>query len=246
MPATPGRRRRILTLAGRHHLVLPATINFHDRIPLAATYDEFLATLGGHSRRNLRHARRNAAQAGITHTIRPAAPEHAPDIAANLAPNLAPDLAGLAARTYPTGFRQAAVQAIHRLLAAQAHGFHSLIAAPDGDIISCCSGFIDGDTAFVIHQMNHRDHLAQQRSLTNRGFLIEHLIERGVKNLVFIKGCRGILHHACLPESGDVLWIVRLSPRSLLVAAMLLAQFPLLDVPGKIRAFVYHLARGAS
>jgi hypothetical protein len=226
--------KRVVKIGGKLHAILPARTAIRDRIPLGDSYENFVSGLGRHSRRNLRHAQARALRLGITHSVE-SVPRHFPA-----------ELRTLAGNTYPTGARPGIVAAIHRLLGAHGRGFHSILSLPSGEILSCCSGFIEGDTAFVLHQMNHGAHLDLEPSLTNRAFLIAHLIQTGVRDLVFIKGCRGILHHACVPESGEIAWVVRLSPASLLCAPMLLAQVPLIDAPARLRAVVTHMLRGST
>ena len=225
-------RNRILEIAGRKYFVLSTVRSLRDRIHIGQSYETFLTQIGGHSRRNMRHVRRRAIQSGITHSI-------------TLARNRMDEpMRGLAGHNHPAGFRPRTVAAIHGLLAEHGQGFHSILRFPSGDLLSCCSGFIEGDTAFIIHQMNHHDHLEHNPSLTNRSFLIEYLIERGVTDLVFSRGCRGILHHVCRQESGATLWVIQRSAGSVLCAMMLLCQFQLTDIPQKLRAFFAHLARG--
>jgi hypothetical protein len=225
------RRGHMAQIAGKTYFILPSFGSFRDRIHLGDCYEGFLARLGGHSRRNLRNVHRDADKGGITHSM----------IQARDWPDGA--LLALAGRSHPVRYRTGIVTAIHRLVAEQDRGFHSVLRLSSGDVLSCCTGFIEGNTAFIIHQMNHRDHLRNNPSLTNRAFMIEQLIAEGVRDLVFIKGCRGILQHACEQESGATIWVIQRSFGSVLCGLMLLTQFPVSDLPGKVEAFFAHLRR---
>lgn len=232
--ALPKKRNHLKTIGGKTYFILPSHGILCDRIYLGECYETFLSWLGQHSRRNIRNVRRHAAQSGITHHV-----ERAQDCPADA-------LWGLGDRTHPVRFRPSTVAAIYRLIGEQGHGFHSILKLPSGEVLSCCSELIEGNTAFIIHQMNNRDHIKQNPSLTNRAFLIEHLIQTGITDLVFVRGCRGILHHACRPESGTTIWVIRRSLGSLLCGLVLLTQFPAADIPEKVRAFVTHLFRAPS
>ncbi len=67
----------------------------------------------------------------------------------------------------------------------------------------------------------------------HRAFLLEALVQRSCKEVVFVHGCSGILRHSCIPMTTDHYWIVRRTPAAWLRAAML-AKFPPGSLLGKI------------
>ena len=105
-------------------------------------------------------------------------------------------------------------------------------------MISCCSGFIEGDTAFVVYQLNHRERLKQNPSLTNRAFLISHLIGMKINDLVFIGGCMGVLQHSCVPENDAKIWIMRRSFRTFPLLVLTYSKAPLAEVPKLLVAWM--------
>ncbi|MEJ0046452.1 MAG: hypothetical protein WDN04_10280 [Rhodospirillales bacterium] len=231
LPAPPTGMRWRITIGNARYLVFGADMILRDRIHLGACYQSFLATLGQHSRRNLRKVRQHAADAALTHQVQPllAAPSRT--------------LRSLVARNHPIAFGPRTVDSIYRLLADHPRGFHSILRLPAGEAISCCSGFIEGDTAFILYQMNNGDYLRHNPSLTNRAFLIEALIADGIRDLVFINGCRGVLQHACQTEHGAKIWVIKRSFASLVCAALLLTQFRRADIAPKMRSVLEHLLR---
>jgi hypothetical protein len=146
-------------------------------------------------------------------------------------------LQSLVARNHPIFVDHGTVDSIYRLLNDQPRGFHSVLRLPCGEALSCCSGFIEGSTAFILFQMNHGDYLRHNPSLTNRAFLIEALVARGVRDLVFINGCRGVLEHACQTEFGVRIWAIRLSPTTFICAVLLLLKTRRADIAPKLRNF---------
>jgi hypothetical protein len=228
--AQPGQQpasaiRHNMRIGGARYFVFGTGMEARDRIHVGGSFESFLGALGQHSRRNIRKARQHAAKAGIVHHMQVTQPVPSSGLQA------------LVARNHPIFVDHATVDSIYRLLNDQPRGFHSILRLPCGETLSCCSGFIEGSTAFILFQMNHGDHLRHNPSLTNRAFLIEALIDRGVRDLVFINGCRGVLEHACQTEYGLRLWAIRVSPTTLVCAALLLLQARRADIVPKLRNF---------
>jgi hypothetical protein len=228
--AQPGQQpasaiRHHMRIGPARYFVFGTGMETRDRIHVGGSFESFLGTLGQHSRRNVRKARQHAAKAGIAHDMQATQPVPSSGLRA------------LVARNHPITVDHATVDSIYRLLNDQKRGFHSVLRLPCGETLSCCSGFIEGCTAFILFQMNHGDYLRHNPSLTNRAFLIEALIARGVRDLVFINGCRGVLEHACQTEYGLRVWAIRLSPGTLVCAALLLLHAQRADIVPKLRNF---------
>jgi hypothetical protein len=226
--AERGKRRFFFwTIAGKKYLIELFYFDFRDTLPLEESYEHFLSKLGKHSRRNMRNVRRQAVRSGVTHQMERALP----------CPS--PELLVLGDHAYPAASKAETIAKSDRLIGKLGQGFHSILRLQSGEIISCCSGLIERDTAFILYQLNHRDYLKHNPCLTNRAFLIESLIQAGIKNVVFAGGCTGVLNHACLRGSGAILWFIRPTFRSLLF----LAEFTASEIPRKLARFIVRLLR---
>jgi hypothetical protein len=215
------RRKSVWTIAGKKYWVVLSYFDHRGILHLDESYEIFLSKLGKRSRRNIRNVRRQAVQSGITHEM-----EQAP-----LHPSL--ERLALGKQAHHSTVSPKEITALDRLIGKRGQGFHSNLRLRSGEIISCCSGFIRDETAFVVYQLNHRGYLQHEPSLTNRAFLIENLIQSGMKNINFVYGCAGILHHACTDDSGTNIWVIRRSFLTLLCGPIIyLAQFSLLDIFG--------------
>jgi hypothetical protein len=169
-----------------------------EAIELGETYEMFLGTLGRHTRRDMRRLRRRAGAAGLTFEFGRAS-------ALGIAERHA--LAGV---THPAPYRPKHIDAYDAFLAAQEQGFHAQLRSPTGELLSCCAGLISDRAAFVLYQLNHRRHLKESLSLTNRAFTIEQLIGRGVREFVLPGGGEGLLTRvAQVRRSGEVALIRR-------------------------------------
>jgi hypothetical protein len=81
------------------------------------------------------------------------------------------------------------------------------LRASNGDFVSVAGGFHDGRRAIVVMQLNDRAFIRASLSLVLRSYLIENLIERGSRELVFWAGSSAPLSAYCVsPE----LWIAHI------------------------------------
>ena len=219
-------RKSVWTIAGKKYWVVLSYFDRRGLLHLDKNYELFLSKLGKRSRRNLRNVRRQAVQSGITYQM-----EQAP-----LRPSL--ERLALGKQAHHTTVSSKEITALDRLIGKEGQSFHSNLRLRSGEIISCCSGFIRDETAFVIYQLNHRKYLQHEPSLMNRAFLIENFIQSGIENVNFVYGCAGILHHACTEDSGTNIWVIRRSFLTLLCGPVIyLAQFSLLDIFGILAAW---------
>ena len=170
---------------------LPAWTFFADRVTaasarevlsLAPDYKGFLGQLGKHTRRNIQQCRKWA---------------EAQAISVQDGPLSQADVLDLASQNMPTPKHPDRILHNIRYSEKQAQPFHLSLMTESGIPFSTAGGFIEGDCAFMVYQANdHRRHKLNP-SLMLRSFLIEQLIDRGVKHLAFVGGCGGVLLHQC-------------------------------------------------
>ena len=146
----------------------------HAYLDLPRTYDEFLAKVGPWTRKNFRRYRRRSEQAGN---------QFCPD-------QPFPDFCTVARHLFP---RQSYVgeSKLQRSLAMiQAIPSRLLIGLRrrDGAWISLAGGWYDGGRAVLCLQLNDRACSRESISLVLRSYLIEQLINRGIRELVFWDG----------------------------------------------------------
>lgn len=167
-----------------------AAKQFEARIPgdstlLPATYDGFLATLGKHTRRNVRYYSRRAAAAGMS---------FAPDISAA-------EYADAVARLnrssrFPIGARQFARD--ERLLELHQVGRFALRDSC-GEIVAALCGFSRRGRFHLLTQLNDSRLASFSLSLVLRGQTVEHLIATGHTELQFMGGTSLSLGRFCDP-----------------------------------------------
>jgi hypothetical protein len=163
-------------------------------LTLAPEYREFLRQLGKHTRRNIQQCRKWASAKAIRVQREPL--------------NSAEVLA-LAIRNMPTPKHPERILQNIRFTEKQAHPFQLSLIADIGVPFSTAGGFIEGNCAFLIYQANDHRYRQLNPSLMLRSFLIEELIERGVRHLAFVGGCAGVLLHQCEVVKTAELLLVR-------------------------------------
>jgi hypothetical protein len=169
---------------------------------LQTSYDETLAKLGRHTRRNIHISRRLAAKTRMsfsagtgTHTL----------VSREV-------LDHLARFTKPAGVSTTLMQRLDAYSKRGGRSFQTVLRAEDGDVISYCCGFVDEcSNAYLLYQLNNPTWHSMGPSLSHRGFLIEWLIGQGCGSLVFVHGCNGILKHACTLTAIDEYLVMRRS-----------------------------------
>ena len=157
--------------------------NLPNRLPLAASWPAFLDSLGPDTRRNMRRYPRRATETGM---------QYVPDLA-------------------PQEFR-AAFESLRRhanrwdhvdptlALAGSADSLRVGLRSADGQWVSVLCGWRHGERAFALTQLNDARSPRASLSMVLRAALIEDLIRRGVRELVFLDGCAGALKVTCRPE----------------------------------------------
>ena len=167
-----------------------------EALPLAGSFEDMVARLGRHTRRNIRRSRRQAAAAGLRF-----------EVGTKAAPA---SLRALARKTEPTPNSRRLLARLEAYAEATGRPFRTVVRAPDGRIVSYLCGFFgEAATAYLLFQLNDSAWNELGPSLLHRSYLMEWLIETGCEELVFVHGCSGILSHACTQTMLDEFWVMR-------------------------------------
>jgi Acetyltransferase (GNAT) domain len=175
-------------------LDLATSANVREVMTLAPDYKEFLRKLGKHTRRNIQQCRKWA---------------WAKAIRVQCEPLNSADVLALAIKNMPTPKHPERILQNIRFTEKQAQPFQLSLITDGGAPFSTAGGFIEGNFAFLIYQANDHRYRQLNPSLMLRSFLIELLIERGVKHLAFVGGCAGVLLHQCEVVKTAELLLVR-------------------------------------
>jgi len=150
-------------------------VEHHAHLGLPRTYDEFLAKVGARTRRNLRGYRRKSELAGN-----------------EFCPNQRfTDFCAAARRLFPMGAYATHESKLQRCLAMiEAMPSRLLIGLrrANGEWISLAGGWYVGDRVILNMQLNDRRCCRDSVSLVLRSYLIEQLINRGFRELIFWGG----------------------------------------------------------
>lgn len=172
----------------------------HAHLALPSSYDTFLSTVGPHTRRNLRYYRRKSELAGN---------EFSPLVTY-------PDFCAAARRLFPKSEFAGRRTNFERCLAMiEAMPSRIMVGLRDrnGDFISVAGGWHDGHRAVVIMQFNDRAFPRASLSVVLRSYLIEDLIRRESRELIFWAGSSApISSYSGSPE----LWIAHIDPRKMM------------------------------
>jgi hypothetical protein len=171
----------------------------HAHLELPSSFDDFLTKLGAHTRRNLRNFRRKSEQAG-NEFVSELSYENFCAASRRLVPK-----ADFSENT--TNFERCLA-----MIGTMPPAIMIGLRARNGDLISVAGGFHDGRRAIVVMQLNDRAFVRASLSLVLRSYLIENLIERGSRELVFWAGSSAPLSAYCVsPE----LWIAHIDSRAM-------------------------------
>lgn len=157
-------------------------------LPLKNTFEAFLSTLGSHTRRNLRVYRRRVEQKGWS-----------------FVPRLEP---GEVSAAFEVLGRQQGthVSSAHYLnccrasLEAVPGSFYAGIRTAAGEWTSLAAGWLRLNKYFMLVQLNNARHSRDSISTVMRSYLIENLIDSGVKEINFVGGCSELLGQFCTPQ----------------------------------------------
>lgn len=162
-----------------------------DRLQLPADYKVFLASLGKHTRRNVRYYTRRTESAGIAFVSEVPAEEY------SVAIETLCDTA-----EFSSGPNH--IQGAYRMLELHS-GNRFLLRDASGNPVAALCGFSKNGRFYVLFQLNDRRLPEMSLSLVLRGYTIQHLIETGHTELQFVDGsslslgrfCDGVDYRAC-------------------------------------------------
>jgi hypothetical protein len=165
--------------------------------------------MGRHTRRNIRSARKLATAERFAFGVSTGAPVMSE-----------PARAELARRSRPRGTGRSLSARLEAFADSTGRPFRTVVRAPDGEVVSySCGYFGDPSVAYLLYQLNNSAFNAIGPSLLHRAFLIEWFVQLGCKELVFVHGCSGILHHACVRQPLEEVWLMRRSAAAYFSAA---------------------------
>jgi len=166
----------------------------HAHLELPRTYDEFLAKVRRPTRHNLCRYRRRSELAGN---------EFCPD-------QTFTDFCAVAERLFPkAAYPRPKWQFQQSLAMIEATPSRLLIGLRrrGGDWISVAGGWSVGDRAFLVLQLNDPTCARESVSLVLRSYLIEQLINRGIRELVFWTGTSAPLSFYTTPREEFTVYI---------------------------------------
>ena len=166
----------------------------HEHLELPRTYDQFLLNVRRSTRHNLCRYRRRSESAGNL---------FCQDLGFT-------DFCLVAKFLFPKGSYLSPKWAFHRALAmieASPSRFLIGLRRRGGDWISLAGGWYVGDSAFLALQLNDRTCARESVSLVLRSYLIEHLIGRGIRKLVFWGGTSAPLSFYTAPREEFIVYI---------------------------------------
>jgi hypothetical protein len=166
----------------------------HAHLELPQTYDQFLFNVRRSTRHNFCRYRRRSESVGNF---------FCQDLSFT-------DFCILAKLLFPKSPYLSPKWAFHRALAMiQASPSRILVGLRrrDGDWISLAGGWYAGDCAFLALQLNDRACARESISLVLRSYLIEHLIGRGIRKLVFWGGTSAPLSFYTAPREEFTVYI---------------------------------------
>jgi Acetyltransferase (GNAT) domain len=159
-----------------------------DRMVLGPSYDGFLATLGKHTRRNVRYYSRKAHQAGIEFVAELSAGEY--DAAVRRL-NRATD--------FPA--EEPRLECDERLMTLHGGASRMGLRGKDGKLVAVLCGFRHRDRYHFLTQLNDVSCPELSLSQVLRGMAVEELIARGVGEVQFVGGTSLAFGRFCVPET---------------------------------------------
>ena len=159
-----------------------------DWLNLLPDYDQFLAQLGSHTRRNLRYYRRKVEAAGLKYsgTLAPSEFREAMRSLNRLA-------------DYPMEREELARD--KRFMATFGTPVVAGLCSEDGNFVSLVTGYTVGKHLHILTQLNGEDETLRKLSISVvlRGYLIEDFIGRGFTAVHFFQGSSPMLGRFCAP-----------------------------------------------
>lgn len=159
-----------------------------DRMELKENFEDFLSTLGKHTRRNVRACTRKTEAVGIEFVSSLTKTEYeAAVVRLNSATNFPADPLRLSRD--------------ERILELHGGGERLGLRGPDGRLIAVMCGFRLGDRFHLLTQLNDALYERLSLSLVLRGYAVGHMIETGYKEIQFMGGSSLSFGRYCHPET---------------------------------------------
>jgi hypothetical protein len=160
----------------------------HAHLQLPHTFEDFLAKLGPHTRRNFRNFRRKSESAGNQFVQKLNFQEFS-EASRSLLPNAA------LARSKETHEKHLA------MIGAMPSQMLVGLRGKNSEWIGLAGGWQEGDRAILVMQLNDRSRTRESISLVLRSYLIEALIQQGTREIIFWEGTSAPLStYATYPE----------------------------------------------
>jgi hypothetical protein len=164
----------------------------HAHLELPRTYDEFLAKVRNPTRHNFRYYRRRSELAGNEFCRDQAFPDFCTAAKRLRRVHL------LVKRTFQQRLAMIEASSPRFLVGLRRRG---------GEWISVAGGWYVGDSAFLALQLNDRSRERESLSIVLRSYLIEHLINRGIRDLIFWTGTAAPLRFYTTPREEFTVFI---------------------------------------
>jgi Acetyltransferase (GNAT) domain len=158
-----------------------------DRMSLPATFEDFLGTLGRHTRRNIRYYTRKTRAAGIEFVPTLTREEYQPGV----------DRLNRRGTFHADPLHLARDE---RFLTLHSRVQRLGLRASDGSWVAILCGFTQGRRFHLLTQLNDVRHESLSLSIVLRGHMVEHLIANGVNELQFMGGTSLSFGRFCPPQ----------------------------------------------
>lgn len=185
----------LLAPSTRRFDVCQTPVDYHSVLELPSRYHDFLEHLGYRTRRNFRYYRKHFEAAGHSYVEQVPLPE-IQKIALSLL------------REKVVGADLSGIQRALNIFAAVDRPLLVGLRKRNGEWLSILGGWYEADRAVVFLQMNSdRKHAPLSLSVVMRGYLIESLIRKGIRNLVFWAGVGDPLNRHVKPIPAAAVYV---------------------------------------
>lgn len=182
----------------------------HDILEFPDGFESFLRSLGHSNRRHLKARRKSALESGIRFEFN-----------ADYEAVSHREREALGLRSSPAPYEIDVLDAWDGYARSQPGFYQCTLRGPDGQLLSCSTGFFERDTAVMMYQLNDVNQNQLGLSMALRGWLIEHCASAGIKRMVLPMGVGGHLSHAASTNPVAQVLFVRRSMPALAKALLL-------------------------
>jgi hypothetical protein len=180
--------------------VSQAPLENHVVLSLPPCYGDFVNGLSSKTRRNFRYYRRRCEAAGHRHVD-------------GMSMSQFSDAAARLLEKSVTGADREGITRAKEMLSLAHSPLLAGLQTREGEWIGILGGWCEGERAVLFFQMNDdRDHAGDSLCVVLRGYLIEHLIARGIRSLLFWAGAGRPYSDYSQPVPAVALYLDRRSP----------------------------------